>query len=127
MKNRLDYAVSSNFTMNSVRHGQEIGRLWYATAQCAKHFSREEQVDNNFKQSMGFEPPVSVGEWMLTMLICFIPVVNIVMLFVWAFGPNTNASKANWAKASLIWMLVGIVLSILFIGALMSLFLHLVR
>jgi hypothetical protein len=84
-------------------------------------------MDNNFKQSMGFEPPVSVGEWMLTMLVCVIPVVNIVMLFVWAFGSNTNASKANWAKASLIWMLIGLIFAILFIGALMSLFLHLIQ
>ena len=84
-------------------------------------------MDNNFKQSMGFESPVSVGEWMLTMLVCIIPIVNIVMLFVWAFGSNTNASKANWAKASLLWMLIGVVLSILFIGALMSVFLQVMK
>jgi hypothetical protein len=55
------------------------------------------------------------------------PIVNVVMFFVWAFGSNTNASKANWAKASLIWMLIGIVLSFLFIGALMSVFLHMIK
>jgi len=42
--------------------------------------------------------------------------VNIIMLFVWGFGSGTNPSKANWAKATLIWVLIWIVLGILFFG-----------
>ncbi len=53
---------------------------------------------------------VSVGNWMLTLLLMCIPLVNLIMLFVWAFGSSTPASKANWAKASLIWLVIGIVL-----------------
>ncbi len=60
---------------------------------------------------------VTLGDWMITMLLSFIPIVNIIMLFVWAFGSSTNPSKANWAKATLIWMLIGIVLGVLFIIA----------
>jgi len=56
---------------------------------------------------------VSVGEWMLTLLISVIPVVNLVMLFVWAFGSNTKLSKANWAKAILIWLAILVVFYIL--------------
>lgn len=52
--------------------------------------------------------PVSVGNWMLTYLLMCIPVVNLILLFVWAFGSNTEISKANWAKASLLWMLIGV-------------------
>lgn len=52
--------------------------------------------------------PVSTGEWMITYLLMMIPLVNIVLLFVWAFGSNTPVSKANWAKASLIWAVIGI-------------------
>jgi hypothetical protein len=36
------------------------------------------------------------------------------MLFVWAFGSNTNESKANWAKAALIWFVIIIGIYILF-------------
>lgn len=54
--------------------------------------------------------PVTTGNWMLTTLLMFIPVVNIILLFVWAFGSNTPVSKSNWAKASLIWGLIGIAL-----------------
>lgn len=59
-------------------------------------------------------PVVRVGEWVITILILAIPIVNLVMLFVWGFGGGTNPSKANFAKASLIWMAIGIVLTIIF-------------
>jgi len=59
---------------------------------------------------------VSVGEWIITILLTSIPIVNIIMLFVWGFGSATNPSKANWAKAMLIWVLIWIVLGILFFG-----------
>lgn len=51
-------------------------------------------------------PIMSVGDWMITMLITAIPIVGLVMLFVWAFGDNENPTKSNWAKASLIWYLI---------------------
>lgn len=65
------------------------------------------------------QKPVSTGDWILTMIISMIPLVNIVMLLVWAFGSNTNPSKANWAKAYLAFIAFFIVLYMLlfvFIG-----------
>ena len=56
---------------------------------------------------------VSTKDWIITILISAIPVVNIIMLFIWGFGGNTNPSKANWAKAALIWMAIAIVLNII--------------
>lgn len=61
----------------------------------------------------GKQEAVSLGDWMLTLFLMFLPVVNIIMLFVWAFSSGTPESKANWAKASLIWMAIGIVLYVL--------------
>jgi len=61
--------------------------------------------------------PVSVGDWMITYLLMCIPIVNLILLFVWAFGSNTPQSKANWAKASLLWILVAIIFYIIvFLG-----------
>ena len=57
--------------------------------------------------------PVSVGNWMLTYLLMCIPIVNLILLFVWAFGSGAPVSKANWAKASLIWMLIFILFYVL--------------
>ncbi len=62
--------------------------------------------------------PVTVGEWMITYLLLAIPIVNIVLIFVWAFGSNTSISKANWAKALLLWFLIGIGIYLLFFLAL---------
>jgi succinate dehydrogenase/fumarate reductase cytochrome b subunit len=56
---------------------------------------------------------VSFGEWFLTIFLTAIPLVGIVLLFVWAFGATTNPSKANWAKASLAWAAIVIVLYLL--------------
>jgi hypothetical protein len=60
------------------------------------------------------QAPVTFGNWMLTLFLTFIPIVNIIMLLVWAFSSSTPASKSNWAKAALVWMLIAIVLSMLF-------------
>lgn len=60
---------------------------------------------------------VGIGDWVLTLIIMIIPLVNFIMLFVWAFGGATNPSKANWAKASLIMILISIVLGIVLFGA----------
>ncbi len=48
--------------------------------------------------------PVTVGDWIITIIISAIPIVNIVMLLVWAFSSGTNPSKANWAKAYLVFI-----------------------
>ena len=47
---------------------------------------------------------ITTSEWIITKLIMFIPIVNIVMLIIWAFNQKTNINKANWAKANLIIM-----------------------
>jgi succinate dehydrogenase/fumarate reductase cytochrome b subunit len=69
-------------------------------------------------------PVISMKEWMLTILLLAIPLVNIIMLFVWAFGGGANPSKANYAKASLLWVLIAIGLYVIFFviifGAIMS-------
>lgn len=64
---------------------------------------------------------VSLGDWLVTMLIMCIPLVNLIMLFIWGFGSGTPESKANWAKAQLVWMVIGIILLVLFWGAIAAL------
>lgn len=58
--------------------------------------------------------PMTVGGYLLTFILLAIPIVGIIMIFVWAFGDNVNLNKKNLAKAYLILMIIGIVLSILF-------------
>ena len=66
-------------------------------------------------------PVVSVKEWLLTNLILMIPLVNIVMMLVWAFSSNTNPNKANYFKAALtlfaIVMAIYLVLAVVIFGS----------
>jgi len=57
-------------------------------------------------------PHVSTAVWLITLLLVSIPVINVVMLFVWAFSKSTNPSKSAWAKAVLIYSGILIVLFI---------------
>ena len=60
------------------------------------------------------EEPMTMGEWMITLLIMMIPCANIIMAFVWAFSSKEKKSKSNYFKAYLIFTAIGIVLSIIF-------------
>jgi hypothetical protein len=67
------------------------------------------------------EEPLSVGSWMLTMLVLTIPVANLVMLFVWAFGEG-NRGRKNFCRASLIYVAISIVIYIVFIVLMLVVF-----
>ena len=60
--------------------------------------------------------PMSIGDWIITSIIFAIPIVGFVMLFVWGFGSNTQPSKANWAKASLIMIGISFLIVVSFFG-----------
>jgi len=57
---------------------------------------------------------MSVKDWVITLIVTAIPFIGFIMLFVWAFGSGTNPSKANWAKAALIFFAIMLVLYIIF-------------
>ena len=57
---------------------------------------------------------VKTSEWVLTIFITSIPLVGIVMLFVWAFGSTTSINKANWAKGVLIYIAIIFAIYLLF-------------
>ena len=56
----------------------------------------------------------SVGSWMLTILLVGIPVLGFIYMLILAFGSGHSASKRNWARATLIWAVIGAVLGIVF-------------
>lgn len=56
---------------------------------------------------------ITVGEWVVILIILAIPLVNFIMYFIWAFGGGTNKNKQNFCRASLILIAIGIVLSFL--------------
>ena len=77
---------------------------------------RGEEMDAGDESEDEAEDPgreiITVDQWFYTFLISAIPVIGLIMLFVWAFGKDTNPNKANWAKASL--LIAGIVIVLYF-------------
>jgi uncharacterized membrane protein YjgN (DUF898 family) len=57
----------------------------------------------------------SVGNWMITLLIMTIPILNFVVLIYWAVSSSSDPVKANFAKAAIMWIVIMILLSVLFI------------
>ena len=53
----------------------------------------------------------TVGSWMLTLFVCGIPVIGVIYLLVLAFGSSATPSKRNFARATLIWALIALVVT----------------
>ena len=90
--------------------------------------SVQDQLQYQYQQpESNLEEPMTLGEWLITMLIMLIPCVNIIMAFVWAFSSKEKKSKSNYFKAYLIFMAIQIVLAVVlmivyfvFLGAVIS-------
>lgn len=57
--------------------------------------------------------PLSIGGYLIMMIVSVIPLVNLIMLFVWGFG-NSNLNRKNYARAQLIVLAVCVVLGVIF-------------
>lgn len=57
---------------------------------------------------------MSVKDWVVTILLTCIPLVGLILLFVWAFGNDGNQIRQNWAKGNLIVAAIVLVLYLLF-------------
>jgi Mg2+/Co2+ transporter CorB len=59
--------------------------------------------------------PITVGDWILTLILLGIPLINLIMLLIWAFGGSAHPSKKSYAQATLILTLIVFVIVILFV------------
>jgi len=57
--------------------------------------------------------PVSIGNWIITFIVLAIPLLNLIMLIVWAVGESTHPSKKNYARANLVLFGIAICIGIL--------------
>ncbi len=67
--------------------------------------------------------PLTVGDWIITLLVLYIPLVNLVMLFYWALSSTSNTNRKNYCIATLIFVaiFVGIFILLMFMGVFASL------
>ncbi len=62
------------------------------------------------------EKPLTTGEWFVTVLILGLPIIGLVMHFVWAFGAG-NISRRNFCRAVLLWMAIAFGLAVIVLMA----------
>lgn len=86
----------------------------YTGGQYQQQPSIQAQLQYQYQQPQDdLEEPMSMGEWMISLLVMLIPCANIVMMFVWAFSSKEKKSKSNFFKAYLIFFAIGIVFAII--------------
>jgi hypothetical protein len=51
------------------------------------------------------EKPLTTGEWFVTLLILGLPLIGLIMYFVWGFSDG-NLGRRNFCRAALIWGLI---------------------
>lgn len=57
--------------------------------------------------------PMKTAEWFWMMLVLALPIAGFICTLVWAFGSNVNLNRKNFCRATLMWMLVGVAISII--------------
>lgn len=55
---------------------------------------------------------LTIGNWIVTFILLAIPLVNIIMLIIWAASSSENPNRKNFAIASIIMWAIAIVLGI---------------
>ncbi|MDG5787427.1 hypothetical protein QA612_07960 [Evansella sp. AB-P1] len=57
---------------------------------------------------------MSVGKWVITFILLAIPLLNLILLFVWGFGADNP--RKSYSQAVLLFMVIGFVLWIVFVA-----------
>lgn len=61
-------------------------------------------------------PVMRVLDWVVVLVLSVLPVVNIVVMFIWAFGNTDNPNRSNFAKAFLIIIAIYMLICAIFVG-----------
>ncbi|XMB86858.1 hypothetical protein RJG79_03420 [Mycoplasmatota bacterium WC44] len=61
---------------------------------------------------------LSVGDWMITLLLLYIPIVNIIAFIVFLVGENKT--RKNFVLAQLMFFIIGLVLFFMFGASLLA-------
>lgn len=99
---------NNNYQNNAYPNGNNAYPNGNSAYQANTNYNAYQQ--NNMQQMDS--KPLSVGEWVLTILALAVPCVGLVLYCVWAFGKSGNVNRRNYCRAALIIEAVVIVLYI---------------
>lgn len=130
--NRMDndqYTPADYSQDTSQRYGQSNAQQGYGQDTSQNYnqsYNNQGYSSQNYGSDYGAprmtpeEAPMTMTEWLVTLIVAAIPCINIIMLFVWAFGSTGNVNRRNFCRAQLIIMAAGIVLAMFSWGILGS-------
>lgn len=75
--------------------------------------ARAERAKREEADVIDVNDPVGMGDWFFSIFLAAVPILNLICLLVWSFGRNTKPSKRSWARAKLIWVVLGYILFLL--------------
>lgn len=61
------------------------------------------------------QSPLSMGEWILTLIVGMVPCVGLIIFLIWAFGSNGNVNRRNYCRAALIIQIISLIVVIAFV------------
>jgi len=124
---RQSHSESPNFCEycgSSFREKDQIFRHSDNIIQQPQNYGNNQGIDQGSRQiiNQGIdqdnnERTISFFQWIKMYAILFLPsfipfvgwVVPLVMLFVWGFANNTQPTKKNWSRATLVFLFVNII------------------
>lgn len=96
----------------------------------ASYTSSDYRCDNaeyntNHQQNHMDTTPMSMGDWVLTILALFIPCAGVIIYLIWAFGKKGNVNRRNYCRAYLaiyavimaVYLLIALVFGAVFAGS----------
>lgn len=116
-----NYQYNQQNPNNGYNYGQQNQNSGYNYNQNSGYNYQDNYNYNTGNNNQMYEPgqdtsPMTMGDWLLTLLAAMIPCVGIVLYFVWAFSKTTNVNRRNYCRAQLIMMGVVLVIYLIFIA-----------
>lgn len=115
-----DYSQNQNYNQNynTQNYGQSYNQGYNTQGQnYGQDYNTQNYNQNynmNYNQGMD-TTPLSMGQWVLTILAAFIPCAGTILYLVWAFSKNGNINRRNYCRAALIIQCVVLLLYLVFV------------
>lgn len=106
----------SQYTDGNAGHGQNYNNGVNYQQQYQDNYNYNVGNNTGYNQDYneGFDTsPMSMGDWVLTLLLMSVPCLNIIFCCIWAFGKSGNLNRRNFCRAQLIFIVIGIVIGII--------------
>ena len=103
-----DYSQNHNYNQN---YNQNYGQS-YNQGYNTQNYNQNYNM--NYDQGMDMAP-LSMGQWVLTILAACIPCAGTILYLVWAFSKNGNINRRNYCRAALIIQCVILLLYLIFV------------